>query len=417
MYAYATAPSHNPYPAQPQMMPYGIIGDTLQAIGGPAGRVIGGHWGHADLGQQTGNTLGNLAGTFLPFNAMPQPQQEMAPFFVGNLLSKVAPIAGGLAGRALGNEQAGRMAGNVAGQLARLLPFNAAPQAYSPQPYAVQPYAAAPYAEQPQMTPYGIVGDALQAVGGPAGGVIGGIWGHGDLGQKIGSTFGNLAGTFLPFNAMPEPYAAQPYNVPLAQPQIAPYGIVGDTLQTIGGPAGRVIGGHWGHADLGQQIGNTLGNFAGTFLPFNAMPQQQQEMAPFFVGNLLSKAAPIAGGLAGRALGNEQAGRMAGNVAGQLARLLPFNAAPQAYSPQPYAVQPYAAAPYAEQPQMAPYGIIGTGLGLAAPHIGGAIGRAFGNESMGRTVGSIAGIASNFLPFSVGPGQVAYLPVETGMVH
>ncbi|MBV8687007.1 MAG: hypothetical protein JOZ90_15580 [Alphaproteobacteria bacterium] len=345
----------------PELAPQGFFGNLLSQVAPIAGGAIGQMAGHPQLGQQIGNVAGHFS-RFLPFEAAPQLPPELAPQgFFGNLLSQVAPIAGGAIGQIAGHPQLGQQIGSVAGHLGRFLPFDAAPQL------------------PPELAPQGFFGNLLSQVAPIAGGAIGQIAGHPQLGQQIGSVAGQL-GRFLPFEAAPQ-----------LPPELAPQGFFGNLLGQVAPIAGSAIGQLAGHPQLGQQIGSVAGQL-GRFLPFQAAPQLPPELAPQgFFGNLLSQVAPIAGGAIGQMAGHPQMGQQIGSAAGHFARFLPFQAAPQL------------------PPELAPQGFFGNLLGSVAPIAGGMIGGLAGNRQLGQQIGGLAGqLGRQFIPFSAAPQIWAY---------
>ena len=266
------------------------------------------------------------APTIAPPYAAPPSQPQLAPYgFFGDLISSVAPTVGGWVGG-----QTGQQVGNVAGQLARYLPFSAGPQ-MAPRPHPAQ---------QPQLAPYGLVGDLISAVAPTVG-----DWIAGDTGRQVGDIAGQFA-TYLPFAAGPQ-MAPMPH--PAQQPQLAPYGFFGDLIGQVAPQVGRWVGGQ-----TGQEIAQVAGGLAQRYLPFAAGPQlpqapmPQPQLAPYgllggALGNVLGG---IGGGALGGWLGNRGAGEAIGRAAGSvLGGILPFGAGP---------VPTY---PYAAQvPQYGPYG-------------------------------------------------------------
>ena len=406
--------TYSPQYSQPQFVPQGWLGDAFGQIAGPAGRWVGSQFGNANLGQQIGDVAGQLGKTFIPFNAMPQPQpqysqpqyaqpQLVPQGWLGDAFGQIAGPVGRWVGGQFGNANLGQQIGDVAGQLGKtFIPFNAMPQ---PQPQYSQPQYA-----QPQLVPQGWLGDAFGQIAGPAGRWVGGQFGNANLGQQIGDVAGQLGKTFIPFNAMPQP---QPqYSQPqYAQPQFVPQGWLGDAFGQIAAPVGRWVGGQFGNANLGQQIGDVAGQLGKTFIPFNAMPQPQPQYSqpqyaqPQFVpqgwlGDAFGQIAAPVGRWVGGQFGNANLGQQIGDVAGQLGKtFIPFNAMPQ-QQPQ-----------YA-QPQFVPQGFLGGMLGgWGGGAAGGAIGDWLGNRDLGETIGGgIGGVIGSILPFNAAPMVYANQP-------
>jgi hypothetical protein len=206
---YAVAPSRNTMEYAPQ----GIVGDLISSFGPTVGGMIGGAAGNQQIGTQLGNLAGQL-GSLLPFQATPTAYSGLQPLastpqayapqgWIGEMVSGFAPVVGGMIGSAAGNQQIGTGIGNIASEVARLLPFEATPTAYSS---SLQPLAAAPQAYAPQGLIGGMLGGPL---GGALGGALGGLFGNRSLGEQIGNGIGGIGGTLLPFSVTPNPYLGQ----------------------------------------------------------------------------------------------------------------------------------------------------------------------------------------------------------------
>lgn len=199
------------------------------------------------------------------------------------------------------------------------------------------------------------------------------------------------------------------------QGEYAPQGLFGSLLGMAAPAIGGAIGGRFGNAALGRQIGSTAGMFS-HFLPFNAVaelpaeayaPQMAGDYAPQgMFGNIFGSIAPTLGGAIGGAFGQPNLGRQIGGIAGQLGRrFIPFSA------PQELPAEYYGA------PEYAPQGMFGNIFGNIAPALGGAIGGAFGQPNLGRQIGGVAGqLGRRFIPFGAEAElpQEAYLPMMAG---
>ena len=343
--------------------PQGFFGDLLGAVGAPVGGAIGGLFGNARTGQQIGGTLGSLAQQYLPWSAGPAmsyvPQGYAPQGFFGDLLGAVGAPVGGAIGGLFGNSSAGQQIGGTLGSLAQqYLPWSAGPA----MSYASQGYA-----------PQGFFGDLLGAVGAPIGTIFGG-----PVGGLIGGGLGALAQEYLPFSAGPAmSYAPQGY---------APQGFFGDLLGAVGAPVGGAIGGLFGNARTGQQIGGTLGSLAQQYLPWSAGPSVGYAPQGFF-GDLLGAVGAPVGGAIGGLFGNARTGQQIGGTLGSLAQqYLPWSAGPSVgYAPQ---------------------GFFGDLLGAVGAPVGGAIGGLFGNTRAGQQIGGTLGsLAQQYLPWSAGPAM------------
>jgi hypothetical protein len=271
-----------------------------------------------------------------------------------------------------------------------------------------------------QFAPQGFFGGLLGApLGGLAGRGIGGLFGNPNLGSQIGQIAGGIGGSILPFSADPvaaayaQQQALQQAQQQALQQQFAPQGFFGNLLGQVGQPLGGAIGGLFGNAGLGSQIGGIAGQLGRSILPFSVDPvlaayahqqAQQQQFAPQgFFGNLLGQVGQPLGGAIGGLFGNAGLGSQIGGIAGQLGRsILPFSVDPitAAYAQQQLAQQ---------QQQFAPQGWFGNLLGQVGQPLGGAIGGLLGNAGLGSQIGGIAGqIGRSVLPFSIDPVMAAY---------
>jgi hypothetical protein len=211
--------------------------------------------------------------------------------------------------------------------------------------------------------------------------------------------------------------------------QLAPQGFFGGLLGApLGGAIGKGIGGLFGNAGLGNQIGQIAGGLGGTLLPFGTDPvtaayaqqaqqqqlmqqlqQQQQQQQPGqqlapqgWFGNLLGQVGQPLGGAIGGLFGQQGVGSTIGGVAGQLGKLLPFGADPisAAYAQQIQQAQQ-------QQQQLAPQGWFGNLIGQVSQPLGGAIGGLFGQQGVGSTIGNVAGQLGKLLPFGAEPQAFA----------
>jgi len=353
-----------------QLAPQGVFGGLFGApLGGMIERGIGGMFGNSSLGGQIGQMAGGIGGGLLPFQNDPMMQayaQQMQQQQQQQLMQQLQQLQ----------------------------------QMQQQQPQEQQ--------GQQQIAPQGFFGNLLGQIGQPLGGAIGGIFGQSGLGSQIGGAAGQL-GRLLPFQQDPmQSYAQQQgQQGQQGQQQLAPQGFVGNLIGQYGQPAGSAIGGLFGQAGLGGQIGG-IASQLGRLLPFQQDPiaqayaqlaqqqqqiqqqmqqlqqlqqiqaqqsqqgQQGQQMAPQgFFGNLLGQVGQPLGGAIGGLFGQSGLGSQIGGAAGQLGRLLPFqmdasqqqawsqalqqnspyqNSGQQAYGQQPLSQQPYGQPPYSQQP-------------------------------------------------------------------
>jgi hypothetical protein len=308
-------------------------------------------------------------------------------------------------------------------------------------------YGNAAYGQQ--LAPQGFFGGLIGApLGGLIGRGIGGIFGNAALGGQIGQTAGGIGGSILPFSADPVSAAyaqqqalqqaqqqalqqaqqqalqqalqQQALQQQALQQQLAPQGWFGNLIGQVGQPLGGAIGGMFGNAGLGSQIGGIAGQIGRSVLPFSVDPitaayvqqqlaqqhlAQQQQFAPQgWFGNLLGQVGQPLGTAIGSTFGNANLGSQIGSTVGQLGRsFLPFSVDPvmAAYAQQ-QALQ-------AQQQQFAPQGWFGNLIGQVGQPLGGAIGGMFGNSQLGSQIGGLAGqFGRSVLPFSIDPMMAAY---------
>jgi hypothetical protein len=232
-HALAGAVRHIPFP-QPPAHP-GPIGAVVHTVAPPVFSTIGAAVGYPNAGQHLGNIVSEAA-RYSPFSA--QPQIVLAPQgILGSLIGTLAPTVGHLVGGLVGHPNAGQQIGSVAGNVASLLPFSAQPQV--------------------TLAPQGILGSLIGTLAPTVGQVVGGLVGHPNAGQQIGSVAGHVA-SLLPFSAQP-------------QVTLAPQGVFGDLIGALAPTVGNVVGGLVGHPNAGQQIGTVAGHI-GSLLPFSAQP-------------------------------------------------------------------------------------------------------------------------------------------------
>ncbi len=285
----------------PHLTPYGFLGDIAGAVLPSAGRALGGMFGHQQLGQQLGGYAGQLAQRFSPWEAGPMMAPmavgpvgvgpQITPYgFLGDIAGAVLPTAGRALGGMFGHQQLGQQLGGYAGQLAqRFSPWEAGPM--------MAPMAVGPVGVGPQITPYGILGDIAGAVLPTAGRALGGMFGHQQLGQQLGGYAGQLAQRFSPWEAGPvvDPMQAgyaqqvlaqqQALAMHQAQPEIAPYGILGGAIGNfLGAAGGRAIGSYFGNRGLGETIGRTAGSLLGGIIPLGVQPYGVQPFGAQPVG-------------------------------------------------------------------------------------------------------------------------------------
>ncbi|WP_226646344.1 hypothetical protein [Microbulbifer variabilis] len=216
--------NQSPYQVAPQMNPQGFLGDIVSRAAPIIGGIVGGPQGHLI------NSLGGL-GQLLPFQALPQihPQfsQQMAPQnYLGEIINRAMQQFGGYMGGPQGQFN------NIENNLSQLLPYQAVPQ-FSPQ---------------------GLLGELISRAAPAIGNYIGG---------QQGQFLNNVArlGQLLPFQALPQfaqQLAIQPYLNSL-QGQFSP---LHQTQEQFGG--------------FPNQMMNPTGGF-GQPTPYQMIPQQHYQ--------------------------------------------------------------------------------------------------------------------------------------------
>ncbi|NQX28519.1 hypothetical protein HQQ81_14320 [Microbacteriaceae bacterium VKM Ac-2854] len=260
------------------VLPAGFFGDLLSA-------------GADLLGQVSGGTVEKVTSTaspflkLLPWSTVPAgftPQSAapgtaattedmiMVPAgFFGNLLAGAA----GLIGKAVGGST-GEAVGQAAAPLIKLFPWSAIPAGVSPQSAGPGGEAAPAATEDLVVVPAGffksLVGGIAQKLSGQ-GGTVGTV-------AKVAG----VVNSFLPWSTVPSGVAPQSAGPGAAAATddlvLVPAGFLSGLLGSIGGGfAGKAIGGLFGNAKLGQQIGSGAGGAIGSiFGPFSVVPSGTQ---------------------------------------------------------------------------------------------------------------------------------------------
>ena len=176
------------------MAPQGLFGDLIGKLAAPAGGAIGNLFGRPQLGSQIGNVAGQLA-HFLPLSAGPQQaggmaqdgQQQLDPQFLGGLVNLIRQAA-----------QAAQQGAHILETVRQAAP-GLLPLALGPDPQQAQQQQMGGQ----QMAPQGLFGDLIGKLAAPAGGAIGNLFGHQQLGSQIGTMAGQFA-HYLPLSAGPQ---------------------------------------------------------------------------------------------------------------------------------------------------------------------------------------------------------------------
>ncbi|GAB7189452.1 hypothetical protein NUM3379_01580 [Kineococcus sp. NUM-3379] len=344
----------------------------------------------------------------------------------GDIVGSLGSTIGGELGGWFGDRAMGKTLGGAAGELIKGL------SPWSVIPPSVAPASAGPGARPsgPQealvVVPAGFLTGLLGGVGGKLlGGAIGGLFGNEQLGATIGSTAGGALGSaFGPFSIVPPQNLAPQSSVPGAKVPdeamvLLPAGWLGHLFGGVARGVSQMVGG-----DTARTVGEITGTLAETLMPWSAVPQG---MAPASAGpagagpeelvlvpaSWFGKIASTFGGTIGRGLGgwlgNADLGERLGDTAGKIIEAIPFSVLPDDL--QPASAGPGGGGTEAEKLVLVPAGVVGGLLGSLGGLLGDAVGGLFGNSSLGRQIGDVAGgLARDFMPFSAEPFSV--LPTD-----
>jgi hypothetical protein len=189
--------------------------------------------------------------------------------WLGHLFGGVARGVGQL----VGGETATTV-GNIAGDLAeRFVPWAALPAGLAPA-------SAGPAGDQQTedlvLVPASWFGTIAKTFGGTIGRGIGSWLGNAKMGEQIGDAAGQIIDA-IPFSVLPD--ALQPANLAGADGGseedklvLVPAGVVGGLLGSLGGLFGSAVGGFFGNANVGRQIGDIAGGLAEKFVPWSVEP-------------------------------------------------------------------------------------------------------------------------------------------------
>ncbi|HET9638290.1 MAG TPA: hypothetical protein VFP12_03705 [Allosphingosinicella sp.] len=121
-----------------------------------------------------------------------------------------------------------------------------------------------------EYAPQGLLSSALGFAAPYVGAAIGKRFGNAGLGRQIGSAAGAFS-HFLPFEAAPEMPGG--YYGPQGGGEYAPQGLIGDLVSRALPFVGQTVGGRFGNAGIGRQIGSMAAPWAQRFIPFEAAPE------------------------------------------------------------------------------------------------------------------------------------------------
>jgi hypothetical protein len=231
------------YGAQ-QLGPQGYLGNLYGQVGQPGGVQTAGPFGQQQLGGQLGGVAGGMAQGFLPFGAV-----QGIPGYGYATPQTVLPLT--------------VAPGTVPFQQVQQTQPQLGPWQYgaSQQPFGQPPLGQPQFGQQqfgqgqpqllviPVLTPQGVVGQLVLAIGQQPGGGFGGGLG--------GQQFGQIAPT------APWPSTGYGYGVP----QISPQALMGGIQPGIGG------------GGFGGQFGGG-GGLGGGYLPYQAQQQIPQQQIP-----------------------------------------------------------------------------------------------------------------------------------------
>jgi hypothetical protein len=339
------------------VVPAGFLANIVGGLSGTIGEITGGFFGNAPLGKTIGEASSDLV-KLLPFQIIPpsvDPQStgpdgvDQAPqealvvvpsaFFGGLLAGIGGKLLGGTVGKWLGNEDAGKAAGStVGGVLGGLLPFQVVPPSVTPQ--SAGPGGTTEPQEPMVVVPAGFFGNLLGGVTDCFGGLAGGSTG------KISKTISPFI-KLLPFQAVPPemlPQSAGPDGGEAQHEQmvVLPAGFFGSLLSGLAGTVGGVVGGLFGDAKAGQDVGNVAAPVL-DLLPFHAVPpsllpqstgpagagddtSEQMMLVPAgLFGSLLSGLAGTIGGVVGGLFGDAKTGKAVGDLAAPVFGVMPFH--------------------------------------------------------------------------------------------
>ncbi|QGQ19287.1 hypothetical protein GC089_08645 [Cellulomonas sp. JZ18] len=269
------------------LVPAGFLGGLLGGLGGGLlGGTVGKWFGNEQAGSAIGKAAGGVLGGMMPFQVVPPdvvpasagpdapaaPQEDMvlvpAGFF-GNLLGGLAKTVGGMVGGSTG-----RTIGDTAGTLiSRFVPFSEVPPEVVPQ--STGPQGTTAEDERLIVLPAGFFGNLLSGLAGTVGKAIGGALGDARTGEDVGNAVSPIL-SWIPFQALPselQPASAVPGTEAGAKEELVlvPAGLFGNLLSGLAGTVGKAIGGAFGDARTGEDVGNAVAPVLRLF-PFSVVP-------------------------------------------------------------------------------------------------------------------------------------------------
>jgi len=188
----------------------GVARGVGQMIGGDTANTVSGIVG--DLAEKFVPWSAVPPG-LVPASAGPAGDQQAEDLVLvpASWFGKIASTFGGTIGAGIGswfgNAKLGQQIGDTAGQVINAIPFSVIPDAL--QPASAGPDGGGSEEDKLILVPAGLFGGLLGSLGGVFGGAVGGLFGNANVGRQIGDVAGGLAKQFLPFQVLPPGSAAQ----------------------------------------------------------------------------------------------------------------------------------------------------------------------------------------------------------------
>ncbi len=241
----ATGPSAGGAQEGLVVMPAGFLTGLLGGVGGKLlGGAVGGLFGNKRLGEQLGGSAGGALGSiFGPFSVVPPEQVAPSASDTGQEAQVVVPagwlghLFGGVArgvGQLVGGDTA-KAIGDITGDLAeKFVPWSALPPNLVP---ASAGPAGAQQTEDLVLVPAGWFGRIASTFGGTIGRGIGSWLGNAKVGERIGTTAGQLLKSLSVLPDPLQPASAGPDGGGSEEDKlvVVPAGLLGGLLGSLGG--------------------------------------------------------------------------------------------------------------------------------------------------------------------------------------